>query len=109
MSKRKRLPYYSGTHNRSGSVADFFQKTNANVGIEAVEPREFVAEADRVLVIGWSRGRVKSTGRMFQNHSVAAFTIRGGKIARFEEYADTQALAAAHEVLSRAAGGELST
>ena len=29
----------------------FFQKLYANVGIEAFEPRQFVAEADRVLVI----------------------------------------------------------
>ncbi len=75
-------------------MADFFQKLDANVGIEAFEPLEFVAEADRVLVIGWSRGRVKSTGCMFDNRWVIAFSFRDGKITNFEEYADTQALAA---------------
>ena len=50
-----------------------------------------------VLVTGWSRGRVKTTGRMFNNRWVMAFSVRDGKITQFEEYADTQALAAAHE------------
>jgi uncharacterized protein len=91
------VPYYSGTYQGASNVAGFFQKLNASVDIEAFEPREFVAEADRVLVTGWSRGRVKSTGRLFNNRWVMAFMIRDGKVARFEEYADTQALAAAHE------------
>jgi ketosteroid isomerase-like protein len=48
------VPHYSGTYKGPSNVANFFQKLNANVGIEAFEPREFVAEGDRVLVIGWS-------------------------------------------------------
>ena len=38
------VPHYSGTYNRG--VAEFFQKLNADVGIEAFEPGEFLAEAD---------------------------------------------------------------
>ena len=37
---------------------------------EAFELCEFLVEGDRVLVIGWSRGRIKSTGRMFDNRWV---------------------------------------
>jgi ketosteroid isomerase-like protein len=33
---------------------------------------------------------------------VMAFSVRDGRIAKFDEYADTQALAAAHDVSSRA-------
>lgn len=67
------VPHYSGTYKGPSSVADFFQKLNANLEIEAFELCEFVAEADRVLVTGWSRTRVKSTGRMFDNRWVMAF------------------------------------
>ena len=98
------VPHYSGTYKGPSSVADFFQNLYANVGIEAFEPCEFVAEGDRLLVIGWSRGRVKNTGRAFDNRWVMAFTVRDGRIARFEEYADTQALAAAHDVSTHHAG-----
>jgi ketosteroid isomerase-like protein len=93
------VPHYSGTYKGPSSVADFFQNLYANVGIEAFEPCEFVAEADHVLVIGWTRGRVK-----FDNRWVMAFTVRDGRIAKFEEYADTQALAAAHDVSTHHAG-----
>ena len=99
------VPHYSGTYTSPGKVAEFFQELNTNVEIEAFEPREFLAEADRVLVIGWSRGRVKSTGRVFDNSWVMAFTVRSGRITTFEEYADTQALAAANNVIFRAAIG----
>lgn len=98
------VPHYSGTYKGLSSVADFFQKLYGSVEIEIFE-REFVAEGDRVLVTGWSRGRVKSTGRMFDNHWVMAFSVRDGKIIKFEEYADTQALATAHDVNSHAADG----
>ena len=98
------VPNYSGTYKGHSSVADFFQKLNGSVEIESFEPREFMAEGHRVLVTGWSRGRVRSTGRMFDNRWVMAFIVRDGKIIKFEEYADTQALATAHEVNSRAAG-----
>lgn len=102
------MPDYSGTYEGQTSVANFLEKLNSTVEIEGFEPRDFVAEGDRVLVTGWSRGRVKSTGRMFDNHWVMAFSVRDGKIIKFEEYADTQALAAAHDISSRGASALLS-
>src|SRR5690242_1264392 len=69
------VPHYSGTYMGHSSVADFFQKLNGIVEIESFEPREFVTEGDRVLVTGCSRGRVRSTGRMFDNRWVMAFSV----------------------------------
>jgi hypothetical protein len=99
------VPHYSGTYKGPSSVPDFFPNLYANVGIEAFEACEFVAEADRVLVVGWSRGRVKNTGRAFDDRWVMAFTVRERRIAKFEEYADTQALAGAHDLSTHHAGG----
>jgi len=73
------VAHYSGTYEGPVSVTDFFQDLYANLEIEAFEPREFVAEDDRVLVIGRSRGQVKSTGRTFDNSWVMAFGVRDGK------------------------------
>ena len=42
-------------------------RAQSNIEIEALEPREFWRRLTGVLVIGWSPGRVKSTGRMFDN------------------------------------------
>ena len=92
-----KVPYYSGIYWGRGSVAGFFENLDAQIVFEAFEPRDFIAEEDRVVVTGWSRGQVKSTHRRFNTRWVMFFTVRDGKIAKFEEYADTQALLAAHE------------
>jgi hypothetical protein len=85
-------------------VASFFQKLNDTAEILAFEPREFTAEGERVLVIGWERARVKSTNRMFQSDWVMAFTLQNGKVVKFREFSDTQAIAEAHAQTARAAG-----
>jgi ketosteroid isomerase-like protein len=62
------------------------------------EPPEFVAQGDRVLVVGFARGKVKATNRTFEDHFVFAITVRNGKLANIREYVDTQALARASEI-----------
>ena len=64
----------------------------------STEPREFVAQGDRVLVVGFSRGRVKATNRTFEDHWVFAFTVRNGKVTNIREYIDTLALARGFEM-----------
>ena len=73
------VPHYSGTYKGPSSIVEFFQELSRSLEIQAFEPCEFVAEAHRVLVSGWSRGRVKSTGRMFDNRWVMAFSVCGVK------------------------------
>ena len=63
----------------------------------STEPREFVAQGDRVLVVGFARGKVKATNKPFEDDWVFAITVRDGKLTSIREYVDTQALArAAH-------------
>ena len=85
----------AGTYRGRAEVAGFFQKLSDTLEFSAFEPREFVAEGDRVLVIGYSAGRAKATNRSFENHWVMAFTVRNGKVANFREYTDTLAAARA--------------
>jgi ketosteroid isomerase-like protein len=94
----------AGTYRGPNGVASFFQKLALDVEILEFEPREFVAEGDRVLVVGWERAKVKATNRAFELDWVMAFTVRNGKITKFREYTDTQAVAAAYESTARAAG-----
>jgi len=103
------VPHYSGTYKGASSVIRFFQKLKDNVVIEAFQPAEFVAEGEIVIVTGWSRGRVKSSGGVYENRWVMVFGLRDGRIAKFEEYADTQALALAHGIagsVARTASGQ---
>ena len=85
------------TYRGPAAVAGFFQKLSGTVEFSSFEPREFVAEGDRVLVLGFDSGRVKATNRTFEGHWVMAFTVRNGKVRSVREYLDTQAVARAFD------------
>ena len=85
----------AGTHRGYAGLADVLQKANETVEISYPEPPEFVAQGDRVLVIGCATGRIKATNKTFEDHWVFAITVRDGKLTNVREYIDTQALARA--------------
>ena len=60
-------------------------------------PPEFVAQGDRVLVVGVATGKIKATNRPFKDEWVFDITVRDGKVAHIQEYIDTQALARASQ------------
>jgi uncharacterized protein len=91
------LPF-AGTHRGQAGVADFFQKISEMFEISLLETREFVSQGDRVLVVGFDRGRVKATNRTFEGHWVFAFTVRNGKVTNVREYIDTLVLARGFEM-----------
>ena len=89
------VPYY-GEHKGQAGVTDFFGKLGGNVEFERFEPREFLSvEGERVLVLGGERGRVKPTGRSFDQEWAMVFTLKGGKVTSFRCYEDTEAVAVA--------------
>jgi ketosteroid isomerase-like protein len=94
----------SGTYRGRNGVGQFFQKLAQDSEILAFEPREFVAQGEQVAVIGWQRAKIKATNRTIELNWVMVFTVRGGRIAKFREYTDTQALAAAYASIGQAAG-----
>jgi uncharacterized protein len=68
----------AGAHRRHAGLADLLQKASETVETSFPEPLEFVAQGDRVLVVGFSRGRVKATNRTFEDHFVFAVqAVRG--------------------------------
>jgi len=86
----------AGTHRGHAGLADVLQKASAELET-AMEPPEFVAQDDRVLVVGFATGKVKATNRTFEDHFVFAITVRNGKLTNIREYVDTQALARASQ------------
>ena len=86
----------AGTHRGHAGLADLLQTASKSIET-STEPREFVAQGDRVLVVGFAKGKIKATNKTFEDHFVFAITVRGGKLTNIQEYIDTQALArAAH-------------
>ena len=87
----------AGTHRGHAGLADLLQKASEMVEISYPEPPEFIAQGDRVLVVGSATGRIIATNRTFEDDWVFAITVRNGKLTNVREYVDTQALARASE------------
>jgi uncharacterized protein len=87
----------AGTHRGHAGLEDFLQ--NASETVEtSTEPSEYVAQGDRVLVVGVAKGKIKATNKTFDDDWIFAITVRNGKVANIREYIDTQALARASEM-----------
>ena len=61
---------------------------------ERFEPRQFVAQGDTVVVLGFYAGRA-STGKRIESEWVMVFEFRNGRISQFQEFADSAAINAA--------------
>jgi len=88
----------AGTHRGHKGLKALLQKASESMETSFPEPPEFVAQGDRVLVVGFARGRIKATNRTFDDNWVFAITVRNGKVTNIREYIDTQALARASEM-----------
>ncbi|MFL6283776.1 MAG: nuclear transport factor 2 family protein [Pyrinomonadaceae bacterium] len=88
------VPYFGERSGREGAL-EFFKNLGSSVEFESFEPGDLIAEGDRVVALGHERGRVRSTGKVFDNAWALVFTIREGKIAGFRCYENTAAIAEA--------------
>jgi len=84
---------WSGEGRGLEHVQRFFQALGAAAALETFEPRSFVADGDKVVVLGYEEGKARATGRGWKTHFTHVFTIAGGKIVAHREYVDTQAIA----------------
>jgi len=88
----------AGTHRGHAGLENLLQKANETVETSYPEPPEFVAQGDRVMMIGVATGKIKATNKPFKDDWVFAITVRNGKVTNIREYIDTQALARASEM-----------
>jgi uncharacterized protein len=80
----------AGTRRGQAEVAEFFGKVNELFDFEAFEPQSFMADGDRVVVLGTNRYKVKGgSGQSLTEDWCHIFTIKNGKIVSFQEYLDT--------------------
>jgi ketosteroid isomerase-like protein len=84
----------AGTRHGHAGLADLLETASRSIET-STEPREFVAQGDRVLVVGFARGRIKATNKTFEDDWIFAITVQDGRLTSIREYVDTQALARA--------------
>jgi uncharacterized protein len=85
----------AGTHRGHNGLEKVLKKASEEIEMTYPQPPEFLAQGDRVLVIGVATGKIKATNRPFKDDWVFDITVRNGKVTKIREYIDTQALARA--------------
>jgi hypothetical protein len=88
------VPYFGERSGHDG-VIDFLTRIGGAVEFEEFEVREVAPLGDRVFATGRERGRVRATGKTFENEWVMVYTMRDGRVAELRSYEDTAAVAAA--------------
>src|SRR6202162_2012390 len=88
----------AGTHRGHAGLADVLKKASEEIETTYPKPPEFVAQGDRVLVVGVATGKIKATNKTFEDHWVFDITVRNSKLTNIREYIDTQALARASQM-----------
>jgi ketosteroid isomerase-like protein len=86
----------AGTHRGHAGLTDLLATASKSIET-STEPREFVAQGDRVLVVGYAKGKIKATNKTFEDDWIFAITVQNGKVTKIREYVDTQALARASQ------------
>ncbi len=87
----------TGERNGREDVGRFFAELAGSEEFSTFEPTEFIAQGDRVVVLGKSAGTVKETGRNFETDWVHVFTVKDGKVSGFHEFFDTAAMERAYQ------------
>lgn len=87
---------FAGRYQGRQEMARFFGTVAETTEIHAFEPREFIAQGDKVVVQGYEKVGAKGTGRIFETNWVHVFTVRDGQVVKLREYYDTAAVAAAY-------------
>jgi hypothetical protein len=88
----------AGTFKGKEAVLGWFGGLASTVDFSTFEPREFIAENDKVVSLVYIEATARETGRDLVNHEAHVWTFRDGKVARFLIYRDTAAAAAAYRV-----------
>jgi ketosteroid isomerase-like protein len=78
-----------GRRNGKAEVGWFFQQVADTWQFDHFEPRQFIAQGDLVVSLGFYDGKARKTSRPFSSEFAHIFTVKDGRITRFREYADT--------------------
>ena len=97
----KSIPF-AGRGKGKSSAAEFFRIVGETSDMLKFEPQQYVASGDRVVALGAWDLRAKATGKVVRSEWVVDFTVRNGKVTRWQAYYDTAATQAAFAAASKA-------
>jgi uncharacterized protein len=82
---------FTGKFEGVDGLQRFFGTLAGTVDILKFEPQEFIAQRDKVVVLGESVFRTKDGGKEFGNKWAHVTTVANGKLKHFQDYGDTAA------------------
>ena len=82
-------PPFTGIYHGRDGAGTFFQEMIGTVDVLMLEPQEFVAQGDTVVVLGHYRFRPKATGIPYDTDWAMVWSFRDGKIVKFQIHYDT--------------------
>jgi hypothetical protein len=92
--QREDFPLF-GLRKGKAEVQEFFRTLTETQDFDEFTPQDFYADRDKVFVLGRYAMTLKKNGRKAASEWVHIFTFQGGKVAKFREFMDSAAYAAA--------------
>jgi ketosteroid isomerase-like protein len=94
-SSTKILPW-GGTYNGREGVKQFFKLLGEGLDIEQFDIIDFIAEGEKVVVLGFIKGKARMTQKPFETHFAHIIRVdrnNGNKIVEFRVFNDSASLA----------------
>ena len=82
---------FGGSRQGLEAVGEFFSQLHEGEDITEFVPTDFIAQGDKVVVLGRSTATVRSTGKSYSTDWVHVFSLKDGKVAGFNEFFDNAA------------------
>ncbi len=85
----------AGEHRGKAAVQEFFRLVDEYEQFDVFDPQEFIAQGDKVIVLGRYTVVIKTTGRKVDCDWVMVYTMKNGKVVKFQEFSDSAGINAA--------------
>jgi len=95
LPEMENVPFAGKWQGREG-VEQFFRKVSEVQDVVEFKPEEYIAQGNKVVVLGRFTMRIKATGRNVSSTWAHVWTVENGQITRFCEYVDTAVVSNAH-------------
>jgi len=86
----------SGRFRGPNGFLQYFQAVGEVMEVLGLEDIDYAGSADKVVVTGFEKARVRRTDKVFETETATIFTLRGGKITRVVALADMSAIVDAY-------------
>jgi len=84
-----------GTRRGHEGFLEWLRVGNESEEVLVLEPRDFLTNLHSVAVVGYTKCRVRATGREYETDFVHLVLLKDGKVQSFREFFDTFAAAEA--------------